>query len=234
MLLFAPAAALDWELESEALPYIAGAAAFQVIYIALLTRSYERADLGFVYPVARGSAPVIVLVLGTVLLAKGPSALAAVGVLLVVLGIVLVAGLRKPEDPGALWLALGVGCAIAGYTLIDSEGVQHGSALAYLEVEMALTGSVWLGWLAATEGARELRAAVTPRNVLMGVGMFGAYVLVLAALQRADPAPVSAVRETSIVMAALLGAMFLHERLSRQRMAGAVVVAAGVAVIALG
>ena len=234
MVLFAPAAALTWDFQSEALPYIAGAAVFQVAYIALLTRSYERADLGFVYPVARGSAPVIVLLVGTAVLAKEASAAEAAGVLAVVFGIGLVSGLRRPDDPTALWLALGTGCAIAGYTLIDSEGVDHASALSYLEVEMALTGAVWLGFLAATRGSAEIRSALTPRNVLMGAGMFGAYVLVLAALQHADPAPVSAVRETSIVLAALFGALFLRERLTWQRGAGALVVAAGVALIAVG
>jgi drug/metabolite transporter (DMT)-like permease len=219
VLLFAPAAALTWDLDTTALPYIAGASVFQVAYIALLTRSYERADLGFVYPVARGSAPVIVLLASTALLAKGPSAVEAAGILTVVLGIALVSGLGRPADPAAL---------------IDSEGVDHAAPLSYLELEMALTGGVWLAWLTATRGPAELRAAVTRRSVLMGAGMFGAYVLVLSALQRADPAPVAAVRETGIVMAAILGALFLRERLTWQRGAGALVVAAGVAAIALG
>jgi drug/metabolite transporter (DMT)-like permease len=232
--LFAPAAALTWDLDSSALPYIAGAAVFQVPYISLLTRSYERADLSFVYPEARGSAPVIVLLVGTAVLASEPSAVEVAGILAVVLGIALVSGLRRPEDPGALLLALGTGCAIAGYTLIDSKGVDHAAPLSYLEVEMALTGGVWLAWLGATRGAPELRRALVPRSVLMGMGMFGAYVLVLAALQRADPAPVSAVRETSIVMAAILGALMLKERPTAQRVAGALVVTAGVAAIALG
>ena len=234
VVLFAPFAALTWDLDAQALPYIAGSAVFQLTYIALLTRAYERAELSFVYPVARGSAPVIVLMASAVALSVAPSAPEVAGVLGVAVGILLLRGTGPPAKRAALWLALGVGASIAGYTVLDSEGIDHGEPLSYLAVQMAITGVFWGAWVAATHGGSELRAAFGARTVAMGAGMFGAYVLVLAALQRADPAPVAAVRETSIVMAAALGALFLGEHVPARRWLGALVVAAGVAVLAAG
>ena len=82
-------------------------------------------------------------------------------------------------------------------------------------------------------GLRRVRAALSPPTVLVGVFSAAAYLLVLLALRRASAPSVSAVRETSVVMAALLAAIFLHERVGSVRLAGAVLVAAGVALLAL-
>jgi drug/metabolite transporter (DMT)-like permease len=79
-----------------------------------------------------------------------------------------------------------------------------------------------------------MRAELRPRALITGALVVGAYGLVLAALRLADAAPVAAVRESSVVIAAVLAALFLHEPVRRGRLGGAVLVAAGVATIALG
>src|SRR3954447_20308385 len=93
-IVFAPVAALTWRLEGSAWPYIAASSSLELLYLVLLATAYAAAAMGFVYPIARGSAPVLVLVVGTVASAGRPSAAAACGIVAVALGIVLVRGLR--------------------------------------------------------------------------------------------------------------------------------------------
>jgi len=231
---FAPATALTWHLSSRALPYIAVSSVLELLYLALLARGYARAEMSLVYPVARGSAPVFVLVASVLVLGSAVSALTAVGVLLIAGGIVFVRGLRNRGHPRDLALALAVGLCIAGYTLVDKRGIVHGRPLSYLELVFGLTA---LGYLIPTwrsKGTSALRAALTPRTVIAGVGFFGAYALVLAALSIAPAAPVAAVRETSILIAAAVLAITGRERLSIGRIVGSAAVVAGIACIALG
>ncbi|MCU1383781.1 MAG: EamA family transporter, partial [Acidobacteria bacterium] len=92
---------------------------------------------------------------------------------------------------------------------------------------------VYSGAVMRIKGVGAVRRAVGPASILAGVCTFGAYALVLAALQRASAASVAAVRETSVVIAALLAAVVLKEQVTAARLAGAVLVAAGVALLAI-
>src|SRR5881398_1572831 len=93
-IVFAPVAAITWRLESSAWPYIAASSSLELLYLVLLATAYAVAAMGFVYPIARGSAPVIVLIIGSVAAAGRPSVAATIGLVLVAAGIVLVRGLR--------------------------------------------------------------------------------------------------------------------------------------------
>ena len=93
-LVFAPVAVLTWRVDSGAVPYILGSSALELVYLALLATAYSVAAMSFIYPIARGSAPVLVLVAGVVALGVRVSVAAAVGVVIVALGIVLVRGLN--------------------------------------------------------------------------------------------------------------------------------------------
>ena len=139
LVVFAPVAALTWRLETSALPYIAASSALEALYLLLLATGYSRAAMSFVYPIARGSAPVLVLVASVLVLGTSVSVLAAVGVVLVAIGIVLVRGVRTSGRLRELALALGVGTCIAGYTLVDKHGIEHGAPIAYLEIVFGLT-----------------------------------------------------------------------------------------------
>jgi drug/metabolite transporter (DMT)-like permease len=230
----APFAALRWDLDGAALPYVAGSAAFELAYFALLATAYSGAGLTAVYPIARGTAPVLALLVSVALLSAPVGSIQAIGVLVVGLGVVLVRGLHRPQGR-ALPLALGVGACIAGYTLIDDRGLAHAGPVPYFAAVLALTAVPFAAAvLARRGGARAVRAALGWRAAVAGVGMAAAYLLALAALERAEAAPVAALRETSVVMATLAVALWGREQVSGARLAGAATVAVGVAVIALG
>jgi uncharacterized membrane protein len=226
----APIAVLWWELDAAALPYLGASTALEVAYFALLAASYSRAQLSVVYPLARGLAPVLVLVSAVAFTSAGTSAAQALGVVLVAAGVVLVRGLRRGH--GVAFAVL-IACCIASYTVIDKHGVEHASPLAYLEVVTLGTGVVYATGLAAARGPGILRAAFELRSLAAGVAAFAAYGLVLAALQRASAASVAAVRETSVVIATALAAIVLREHVTTWRFAGAALVAAGIALLSV-
>ena len=231
VLLFAPVAAATWSVSWSVAPYVAASAAFEGVYFALLVAAYRRRELSVVYPIARGSAPLLVLLGTAVVLGRHVSAAAAAGVCLVAVGVVLVRGIRRGAE-GVL-VALAIGCAIAGYTLVDKDGLRHAAALPYLELVLAPVALIAVPVVAARRGAAALRAQLTASTLVAAVASFGAYALVLAALRLASAPEVAAVRETSVLIAALLAGTFLRERVGPERLAGAGAVAAGVALIAL-
>ena len=130
-------------------------------------------------------------------------------------------------------VALSIGCAIAGYTLVDKEGLRHAGALPYLELVLAPVALVAVAVVTTRQGTRALRAELGWSTFILAVASFGAYALVLVALRLAPAPDVAAVRETSVVVATGMAAVFLHERVGARRLVGAAVVACGVAVLAL-
>lgn len=148
-------------------------------------------------------------------------------------GILLVRGLGTRRDVAGGALAIAIAIAIAAYTLVDKYGIRYASPIVYLELGMAPTalGTLLLVALLPSSGAR-LRAAVRPTPAAAGVVSFVAYVFVLAALVRAPAASVAAVRETSVLIAAALAAPILGERVGPVRLAGALLVVAGIALVA--
>ena len=230
---FAPVAAVAWEAEREVWPFLVATSLLQLTYFVLLAAAYGRAELSFVYPIARGSAPVLVLVAGVVLLAEAASTAQIGGVLLVAVGVLLVRSLRGPAAAGDLALALSIAACIAAYTLLDQRGIKYASPIVYQELSMI---PATIGFLALTLGRgkrQAVREAIGPATIAAGLATFGAYILVLAALSRAPAASVAAVRETSVVIATALAAPLLHERIGASRVAGAVVVVAGVVLLSL-
>jgi drug/metabolite transporter (DMT)-like permease len=252
MLVLAPFAAATWQVQAGVVPYAAASIALELGYFALLATAYAGAGLTTVYPVARGAAPVIALVVSVALLAAPVHASQAAGVLAVGAGVLLVRGRRRGADvrarahPAArpdarggsaaagLPLALAIAACIAGYTLVDDRGVRHASALPYFEIVLGIAAVAYLAAVLARRGGAAVRAAVGVRSVLAGAGMAVAYALVLFALERAEAAPVAAIRETSVVIATVAVAVLGREHVPRVRIAGAAVVVAGVAAIALG
>jgi drug/metabolite transporter (DMT)-like permease len=241
VLLLAPAAlVVGGGVSADALPFVAASAVLELAYFVLLARAYRGGELGVVYPVARGSAPVLVLGAAVLGLGKGVSVLAALGVVLVAAGVLLLGlasvgrqrrHMRDFDSPHSrdLVLGLAIGVAIAGYTLVDSEGLDHADPLPYLSLIAAVCAVAYNGALVLSGRARELKAELTPTMLAAAAATFGAYAMVLAALELAPAAPVAAVRESSIVIAALMAWLFLGEE---RRLGGAALVAAGVAVIA--
>jgi uncharacterized membrane protein len=229
-LVFAPVAALTWQLDSGVWPYLAASATLEVAYFALLAAAYDRGELSLIYPVARGSAPLLVALFSVVLLGTGLHALTAIGVVLIAVGIVLVRGFAA-GDPRHLAFALAIGTTIASYTLFDKAGLHHARPFTYLELVVLPSAIVYPLWIRRRKPLRPSRASVTA-----GIAMFGAFGLALAAIRLAPQAfvpGVQALRETSVVIAVAASALFLGERVTRLRAAGAVVVVAGVVGLAL-
>jgi len=229
MVAFLPVAVATWRVDRDAVPFIAASAALELAYFSVLAIAYERAALSLVYPLTRGLAPVLVLVASVALLGLGSNPGEVAGVLVVGLGIVLVRGVRGRADWPTLALTLLVAATIAAYTLVDRYGVRHANPLTYLELVLVVPTIAYT----AIIGRRRTRVALMPRTAAAGLAMFGAYALVLAALRLASAASVAAVRESSVVIAVALAAVLLREPVGPRRFAGAVLVAAGVVLIAL-
>jgi drug/metabolite transporter (DMT)-like permease len=164
-------------------------------------------------------------------LGAGTSAAQVVGVCLVGIGVLAVRGLRRPAGSTGVLFGLAIACSIAAYTLVDDRGIRFANAVTYLELVLVVPAVGYALGVAWFKGGGALRAELNGATVVAGLGMWVAYGLVLAALARAEAAPVAAVRETSIVIATVGAALFLHEPVGRSRLAGAVLVAAGVALL---
>lgn len=229
MAVFAPVAVGTWRVERAAVPFIVASAVLELAYFALLALAYGRAELSLVYPLTRGLAPVLVLVVSVAALGIGSSPGEVAGVIVIGIGIVLVRGARGRMDRITLAMILAIAGAIAAYTLVDRYGVRDANPLSYLELVLIVPTVVY----ALSLGVGRTRAALTWSTAGAGLAMFGAYALVLAALRLASAASVAAVRESSIVIAVFLAAFVLREPVGRWRFVGAGLVAAGVALIAL-
>jgi drug/metabolite transporter (DMT)-like permease len=233
-LAFAPVAAATWQMSSQALPWAAGSAALELLYLGMLARAYQQGELTLVYPVARGSAPLLILLFSVSVLGLSIHAAAIIGVCLVAAGVLLVrGGSARPRDTR---FALAIGAAIAAYTLLDKQGLKHARPLPYLEVVIGFPALVYVPLLAWRRSPSSLRAELNGGSLTAGLGMLGAFALALAAIRLAPSsslAGVQAVRESSVVVAALRARAVLAERVTGRRVAGAAAVAAGVAAIAL-
>lgn len=221
-----PFALATWEVEAGAVPWLVASGALELVYFFTLAAAYQRAEMSLVYPLARGGAPVLVL-LGAVVTGYDPSAVEVLGVFAVAVGVVLVRGLGGGDRLGVL-LGLLIAAQIAAYTLVDAEGIDHANPVPYLLLALVPTTA----GATLVCGRERLRAEWGARTVLAGCGGFLAYVLVLAALKLAPAAPVAAVRETSVLFAVVLAAPLLGERVGYVRVAGAALVVCGV--LALG
>ena len=229
VVVFTPAALLTWDVDADVWPYVLGSTAFELAYIVLLAAAYARSELSLVYPLARGIAPVLVLLVGVTALGAGTSPAQVAGVCLIAAGVLLVRGPRRDADARGVAFGLGIAGCIAAYTLIDNGGVEHAAPLPYLILVMApaalayATGLLWL------RGAASFRAELNVSTFAAGVASLSSYALALAALELAAAAPVAAVRETSVVIAAVLAWAVLKEPVGIARLGGAVLVAAGIA-----
>jgi len=206
-------------------------AVIQVGYCFALVRAYDHGDLASVYPISRGSAPVFVTVGAALFAREIPTTPGLLGVALVSLGILALSlGSGRPSAK-AIRAALITGLFIAGYALVDGIGVRRaGSAMGYI---------VWQAVLASTLIA--LSYVVTRRVLpkmpggkasialaIAGVLSALAYGISVWAMSLSAMGAVSAVRETSILFAALFGAVLLKEKLTWPKMLGIAIVALGV------
>lgn len=229
-------------------PYLLGSVFIHVFYVLLLMRAYRYGEFGQVYPLARGTSPLVVSVLAAVIAAERLSPLQIGGVLVVSSGLaVLVFAGRRAGSPAgdgrghghghgpsraALLAAGATGLTIAAYTVVDGLGVRlSGSAVAYIGWLMLLQSLCVPAWALARR-RREVVGGVSRRVLLSGVaaGMLSvlAYGLVLWAQTRGDLAPIAALRETSVIFGAVIGTVVFREPFGRWRIAATLLVVLGV------
>jgi drug/metabolite transporter (DMT)-like permease len=213
--------------------YVIASGVLHWIYVALLVVTYRSGDLGETYPVARGSSPALVALGASLFAGEWMNLLGTVGVGLVCAGIFMLAAARGRLHAMNLPWALATGVSIAAYTVVDGFGVRaSGNWLGYTAAIFAFFIAAPL-WFVTRYGARFF---IAPANeVLKSVGggliSIAAYGAIIWAMQTSPMGAVSALRETSVVFAALLGAAFLGERLTMQRILACCVIAAGAACV---
>jgi drug/metabolite transporter (DMT)-like permease len=226
----APFAIVFWRLDSDVWPFLLAGSLLQLLYYLLLAYAYTHGELSVVYPVARGLAPVFVLVGAVLVTGAGTTPKQVAGVLLVAVGILLVRGAHRGKG---VVVAVTIACIIAAYTVVDKHGVVHASPVAYLELMTMFSGFAYTAVVVARRGTSVLRAELSWRAAVAGIGTFAAYGAVLGALQLASAASVAAVRESGVLVATALAAIFLRERVTAWRAGGAVLVVAGIVLLAL-
>ena len=228
--LFKPAASLG------ALSLAAISGALEVTYMWLLSSAYARGELSVVYPIARGTAPLIAVLIGIGLLGERLGAGQLVGVGLLLAGILAV---TLPQTSGRATLpALLTGIAIASYTAVDRVGVRLTAPWLYGWILIVFMAAGMFVTIRIGERRRRVRptgAAVPWRTATaIGVIMWSAYLLVLLALSLAPLAIVAPVRETAIVAVAVWGVWRLGEgRAAPLKLAGAAITLLGVVLLAI-
>ncbi|MFH8382434.1 EamA family transporter [Kitasatospora sp. NPDC018058] len=220
-------------------PYLLASTVVQTISTVLLLRAYQLGDFGQMYPIARGSAPLLVAVLSVTVLGQHLGAGELVGVVVISCGLIGLAfsqGIPGRAQLPALAAAAGTGVMIAGYTVLDGSGVRHaGTVGGYVAWLFLLQGPTLALVVWARRGRTLLAGAgrVLPLGIAGGVLSLTAYGLVVWAQSRGSLATVAALRETSIVIAALIAAVVFRERLGRLRLTAALTVLGGIAVLEL-
>ncbi|MBX3024888.1 EamA family transporter [bacterium] len=209
--------------------------ATHLAYYFCLVNAYRFGDLSRVYPLARGLAPPLVAIGAALVAGERLGAREVGGVALVSIGIAsLVAGAQAGAERRGLWFAAATGAMIGIYTVLDGLGGRAAPrALSYIAWLNMLEGALLLAAARVRRGPAVWPAvrAVLPRGVVAGLMATVGYGIVIYALSRGAMAHVSALRETSVVIAALIGTLVLGEPGAARRIAAAAVVAAGVIIL---
>jgi drug/metabolite transporter (DMT)-like permease len=222
----------------EVWPWLLASGLIHMAYQLFLAYAYEQGDLSRVYPIARGAAPLMVLVVGLVALADPLSVPEIAGIVVLGGGIALMARgiFRNGESRRLLPLALGSAVATAGYTLTDGLGARvWGEPVGYVAWLMILSALFYTPAALALKGRGVLRADLRAWGLGMAAAAasFLAYAIAVWAMTRAPIPLVGALRETSILFAVLIGWLAFGERMDRGKILAAIFIVAGVALTRL-
>lgn len=217
-------------------PYLAVSCVLELLYITGLARAYTHGDFSLAYPLARGSGALLAAVGGVAFLDDRLHAVAWFGAAVVAVGLVSLVG-RGAGRASLAW-ALATGLVIATFSLVDAAGVRHaGSGISYgLALQTFSAIPISASGLLRRRGpalVALLRASLW-RYVLAGALVTAAYTMVLVAFTKAPVGYVSILRESSVVLGALMGWLWLREPLGSRRLACSAVVAVGLAVLVVG
>jgi drug/metabolite transporter (DMT)-like permease len=205
------------------------------VYWWALARTYQRGDISLTYPIARGSG-VLGTAVGSMLWLREPlSTLGAIGIAGVCAGVFALGYQRRiePVRTRVVLLALLTGLTITGYSLLDDQGVETMAPAVYLAVETGV-GVLLLsifGWNRIRASAPNAYRLYSRTIIVIGIGSPLTYLIILYAYSRGPVSYITAVREFSVVIAALLGARYLNEKIGPLRWAGIAMVVAGMVLI---
>lgn len=214
-------------------PVIASGAV-HVYYVVALARAYDIGDFSVTYPIARGSGALLAAVGGVLLLGDSLPPMATVGILIAIAGILLLAGRADAAHVNA---GLMVAVTIGLYSLIDGHGSRENGGNLYPLLLFVATGSFLTAHGLMAGKRREMVGAMRtmwPRFALAGAASALTYWMVLLAVQRAPVGYVTALRESSVVIVALVGTRYLGEQHMRRRVIAATVVLLGLVVLVAG
>ncbi|SDE38833.1 EamA family transporter [Limimaricola pyoseonensis] len=224
--------------EAEVWPWVAASAVCHAVYNTFLAFAYEHGDLSRVYPIARGAAPMAVLVASALFLSDAIEPMSVVGVLVLGLGILGMArgALGSGESRHLIPYALGAAAGTAGYTLVDGLGARvSGDPIAYvgwLFVAQALLFPP-AAFMMRGRGLLRVSPRVWGQGALAAAASYGAYAIAVWAMTLAPIALVSALRETSILFAVLIGWAAFGDRMDRGKAVSAALIVSGVALTRL-
>lgn len=217
-------------------PFMGMSVVLQCVYYLLVARAYTVADMSQTYPIMRGTAPLIVAAVGTVVMGEHLAPAAWAGIALICGGILTIAAEARADRRG-LAVALLNALVIAAYTLTDGMGARASdAAVAYSFWVFALTGVPLVLWAVLARRAdfgAHLRANLWP-GVAGGIGTLVSYTIALWAMTQAPVAVIAALRETSILFGIAIAALILRERVGPARIAAAALIAAGAVALRLG
>jgi drug/metabolite transporter (DMT)-like permease len=221
-----------------AIPFVLTSAVIHVAYDLALMNSYRLGAFNQTYPIARGTSPLVVAAGAYLLAGEHLGAAALTGVAVLAAGLMSLAfsgGRLTRQDAPAVGAAVLTGLTIAGYTLVDGLGVRQAhDPWAYTALLFLLQGVPMAGLAAVRRPLTAWRDRTSlERGLLAGLLSVVAYGIVLWAQTKAPLAEVAAIRETSVVFAAVIGTLVLGEGFGRRRVAAAVVIATGIVLIGL-
>jgi drug/metabolite transporter (DMT)-like permease len=219
-------------------PFICASCLLQVFYCYSLVLAYRLGEFSSMYPLARGTSPLVVALVGTFLIGQPMSGLEAVGVVTVSGGLLALAfadGRPRRADLPAIGAAVGTGIFIAAYTVVDGVGVRRsGTVLGYASWTF-LTQGILIVLVAVALRRRALPASLKPnwaRGLIGGVVSVVAYSMVLWAQTKGTLAGIATLRETSILIGCVIGSVVFHERFGRNRLIASAGVVTGILLIA--
>ncbi len=234
---------------SASLPYLGASLIIHIGYYMALAGAYKHGDLGLTYPIMRGLAPVLVALASGIVIGEHLSPSGWLGIACISIGVLLLGlsstALANTAHRAALGFALGNAVIIAIYTVVDGLGVrtaaQHGgTALQYVATLFLLDGIPYFIYVMSQRKAQQRLDAWAymrgrwPLALLGTLASLGSYGIALWAMTQAPVATVAALREASVLFAALLGAILFKEVFGLQRGAGTLLIVGGIASLKLG
>jgi drug/metabolite transporter (DMT)-like permease len=226
------------------MPFIVASALIHVVYFILVGLLYRSADLSVAYPIMRGLAPLIAAIIALVTLGEAPGPIASLGVAALVAGVLAMGAsgfahgrINRPT----IIVALANSVVIAIYSVVDGQGARDSGAgsafaFAYNSWADALTALAYLPIILGLRGRAALAAFAGDwrRGLAGGLAAFFGYAIVVWAMTRAPIATVAALRETSVVFAAIIGVVALREPFHAQRAVAVLVILAGIILLRVG